>query len=87
MSSASGPSMSGSQRLAIRPDCLVLLRLLNQLVPEVLTVVEYGDQRLQIVAKERTSITYGGTVSVAIPEEAIHVFDPETGARVVDVDG
>ena len=49
---------------------------------EVLIVVEYGDQQLQVVTKERAAVTHGDAVTVTIPETAIHVFDPASGARV-----
>ena len=49
---------------------------------EVQIVVEYGDQQLQIVTKERSAVRHGDAVTVTVPEDAIHVFDPESGARV-----
>ena len=49
---------------------------------EVLIVVEYGERQLQIVTKQRSAVGHGDAVTIMVPEDAIHVFDEASGARV-----
>ncbi len=84
----------GSYRVGFRPEhCKLapgsqspglpgIVEVVEPTGPEVHIVVEYGDQQLQIVTTERSAITFGDAVTVAVPEAAIHVFDCQSGARL-----
>ncbi|WP_297103593.1 sn-glycerol-3-phosphate ABC transporter ATP-binding protein UgpC [uncultured Devosia sp.] len=86
------PLRDGPVKLGIRPEHLVLdpaglqaeILVVEPTGSETQVALRIGSQELVGVFRERIPMRPGDTIGISIAAKQVHLFDPETGARLGD---